>query len=199
MARGLTFLLLYFLKISNPNMMFVENNSEHPLIEISANCWYLAGCVSGSVRLPSSDEMSKQNYERAIFELGYPFYRIRMDENYAKVAMALPGFWPEDAEEESELLNEIWEIDSVFPVKVLARTMEEGGYPLSLGTFEELNENGLALIEMDSKAGGHRCEDARDDAEWKWKTYRDCTDAGQFQSLFTGSKAVPLEAHWMDL
>jgi hypothetical protein len=180
-------------------MMFVESITESPLFEISANCWYLAGCVTGSVKLPSSDKMRKQTYEQALVVFGYPSYRIKMDENYAKVAKALPGFWPMDPEEDSELYEEICAASEEYTIKVLARTMEEGGYPLSLGTFEELNENGRALIEMDSKSSGHRYEDAEDDAERKWKTYRDYTDADQFESLFTGSKAVPLEAHWMDL
>jgi hypothetical protein len=47
-------------------------------------------------------------------------------------------------------LEEILEIDSVYPGKVLARTMEEGdGHPLSLGTIEELNENGWASPHCD--------------------------------------------------
>jgi hypothetical protein len=180
-------------------MMFVEIITESPLFELSVNCWYLAGCVTGSVKLPALDEMRKQTYEQALVAFGYPSYRIKMDENYARVAMAVPGLWPKDPEEDSELYDETWAASEEYTVQLLARTMEEGGYPLSLGTFEELNENGKALIEMDSKSSSHRYEDAKDDAEWKWKTYRDYTDADQFESLFTGSKAVPLEAHWMDL
>ena len=82
--------------------------------------------------------------------------------------------------------------------RLLARDMVDAKYPLQIGTYNKLNEKGKALVEFNEVCGY-----ARYDLDWKspeasWRTFRDCNPTTCY-SILTGTRAVPLKSHWLDL
>jgi hypothetical protein len=82
--------------------------------------------------------------------------------------------------------------------QILARDMIDSNYPLNIGTYGELNEKGEALVKfnIDSSYARYNLDGESPDAEWR--TFRDC-DPSNCYSIFSGTKAVPLKCHWLDL
>ena len=118
-----------------------------------------------------------------------------MDSNYCQVVndtwdnAVSNGQWSQASQEYGD-----------YTLKLLARDMQEAGYPWSLGTYSELNENGKALSRFNALSSIHRSRLTKEFIqEHPTKTFRDCDDADQFYSLFTGTKAVPLPKEWLQI
>ena len=180
--------------ISNPNMMFVCPYSSYtPLQALDAYAWMLAGYATGWLEMPTQEEMRKRNESEALMLLGIPYFRYYMDANYCSTVNNLEDFWPDDGEHPDEW-DEVEEEEWHLSIKRLAQIMQEGQYPFDLGNYEELNENGKAFIKFGDLSYYHRANLGPSD----WKTFRDADDADKFYSLFTGTKAVPLQQRWID-
>ena len=82
---------------------------------------------------------------------------------------------------------------------LLARDMNDANYPLSFGTFDELNWMGEMLVEMTRQCYQDRLTLSDEDEDTKrWKTFRDA-DPSSFTSYITGTKSIPLEGKWIEL
>jgi hypothetical protein len=80
----------------------------------------------------------------------------------------------------------------------LAGVMLEAKYPVSFGDANELNEIGQAILDFGEYSYYDREKiERQDEEEVKWKTFRDTLDTGRHYSIFTGTKAVPLDTPWM--
>jgi thioredoxin reductase len=182
--------------IDNPNMMFITAyGSETPLLACDAYAWLFAGYVTGYIPMPTSEMMRDITQAEALEFLKDCWYRYSVDLNYYEaVEKVLPGHPEEDT-----LWDEV-EIEYVnLSIRILARTMHEGRYPLDIGTFEQLNANGEKFLEYWSLEISHRTELDPVGGDINWKTFRDVDEPDQFCSFFTGSKAVPLEKPWMEI
>ena len=186
--------------ISNPNMMFITAyNSYIPLLACEAHAWLLAGYSTGWVELPSEDEMRRFNEQETLAMLDLPYFRYMMDDNYFKAVDGLSNFWPEDGLSTPELWDDaVWE-EEVLLMKWLAQVLQDGKYPFSLGTRHELNKNAETMMNFGDLSYYHRNKLDPDEDEKKWKTFRDYDNADQFYSLFTGTKAIPLEQRWLEM
>jgi thioredoxin reductase len=184
--------------ISNPNMMFISTYcSDIPLLSLDVHAYMLARYTTGLNKIPSADEMRACNLEEAIEMLQYPVMRFQMDENYCKVVLKLPDFWPE----EPYTYPEVWENAvceyELTGLQQLAWMMEESSYPIRIGTRYDLNERAATMMGFNMLSYYHRYN-LKDDIA-NWKTFRDYTNGDQFYSLFTGKRAVPLQERWLDI
>jgi thioredoxin reductase len=186
--------------ISNPNMMFITTYGAHdPLLACEAYSWLLAGYATGHVDMPSPERMREMNLNEALDLFKLPYFRYLTDDNYWKKVDNLENFWSDDPEVRSPVWDEVEYEEYIQATKMLARVMQEAKYPWSIGTYEELNENGKELIRLGDLAYEHRANLKPVGDEKDWRTFRDVDNAGEFASLFTGTKAVPLDGRWMDM
>jgi hypothetical protein len=78
--------------------------------------------------------------------------------------------------------------------------MREAQYPVDLGTRQELNDKGEALVTFQTESTKNKYSlDPNDKSTLSWKTYRDYENGDRFYSIFTGTKAVPLKRTWIDI
>jgi cation diffusion facilitator CzcD-associated flavoprotein CzcO len=83
--------------ISNPNMMFVSAYGSHvPLMACEVYAGLLAGFATGTLDLPSPDEMIAINETEALAMMDVPYFRYVMDENFCNKVNGIPNFWPEN-------------------------------------------------------------------------------------------------------
>lgn len=177
--------------IDNPNMMFLRHeHSDYPILAIDGVAWLFMQYVTGGRELPSRKEMKRQNIEQGLFEMKhYPLSRFYMDRAYGKKWKE----WEAESDPEWESMEKAVDELSKYDFLVMARTMQEAKYPLSLGTYEALNKFGRRLVRYGWLTYNHRV-DVADGA-----TFRDANDAHKFKSLFTGTEAIPLKMLWMDI
>lgn len=183
----------------NPGMMYMAFQTENPLLGIDVSAWLLMRFVTGLRPLPSAQEMLKQEEEAALRALDNPGYRCLMDKNYIE---AIEDHWdqlPEMPESKHEWLDEVEaDYQETMDIRLLARYMMEAGYPVNVGTVDDLNELGHAYVALDRMTRDHRGQLTEDDAE-NGKTFRDYIDSTDVVSIFTGSEAVPLKCRWLDI
>jgi thioredoxin reductase len=186
--------------ISNPNMMFITTYGAHvPLMACDSYAWLQAGYLTGYIPMPSPSEMRALNVKEGLQYLQMPYFRYLMDKNYYEKVSALENFWPEDPNESSPVWDDIEYEEYTQSMKVLARVMQEGKYPFSIGTFEKLSKVGETAMQFGNLSYYHRANLKPVNDEKNWKTFRDYDDADQFYSLLTGTKAVKLEKPWMEI
>ena len=184
--------------IRNPNMMFVWSfDSDFPLMSTDASAWLLASFCTGNTLLPSSEDMVEQNQQQALCEMKLPYYRYYMDRKYHEKVN-------EVMEEDEDRWAGVWESwrgeTSVYQMKLLARHMLSGNYSINIGDYEELNDVGNQMLEFDILSENHRLEITPEIVETQpWKTFRDYTNGKDFYSLQTGTHAVNLTRHWLDI
>lgn len=84
--------------------------------------------------------------------------------------------------------------------RLVARDMVDAKYPLNIGTYEKLNEKGNALVEFEviTSFDGPQVDLVEGSKDSSWKTFRDC-DCKKIYSIMTGTAAMPLKRHWLDL
>lgn len=185
--------------ISNPNMMFLTvYASEYPLLSCDSYAWLFAGYITGRVQMPSVEEMKLRNQKEALSELGMSYSRYLMDENYCKAVEAL-DIWPEEYGERSIPWDECemeWVQDQM---NRMAAIFYEAKYPFQIGTREKLNKEGQTLLDFGMLDYYNRRDLKPSEDEKDWRTFRDDPHPEKFFSLFTGTKAVPLEDRWMNI
>ena len=148
------------LLISNPNMMFIHEENEMPLIEIDIRAWLCLAFITGAQAIPAKTEMIA---DRAFLQTLY-------------------NDWSESC-----------------PLRLLARDMNDANYPLSFGTFDELNSMGEVMVEMTRHYHHDRWNLSDEDEDTKrWKTFRDA-DPSPYTSYITGTKSIPLEGKWLEM
>ena len=155
--------------IDNPNMMFLFESTDFPLLELDVAAWLCLAYVCGDVKLPTADEMEKQNRLEEDKEDG-EFYR--------------------GSKEEEEHTR--------YAIQTLARGMQAAEYPAGFGSYEKLSERGERVVEMFYENSQNRYRLKSGDPDSSWRTFRDC-DPSSFKSIFTGTGSVPLKGKWMDL
>jgi Flavin-binding monooxygenase-like len=185
--------------IDNPNIMFITTyGSETPLLACDAYAWLFAGYITGYVPIPTAQRMREIVHAEALNMMKFPMYRYNVDLNYFSAVEELEGFWPDDPDESTpwdEAETEHFHVS----IRILARAMREGRYPLDIGTFEQLNEVGEKIFQYGLLEDSHRTELDPVGDEKNWKTFRDVDEPDKCCSFFTGSKAVPLEKPWMEI
>jgi hypothetical protein len=182
-------------------MFASEYDMDVPLLALDVYTWLLVRFATGLIELPTANEMRRRNEEEALDMMKLPYFRVEMDENYSKAVDAIPNFWPQDSTENPEVWDEEAYEGTVHVYKLLARVMREGDYPISYGTYEELNEHAETSLWFGELSWYHRnkLQDIGTKEEKQWRTFRDCWDAHKFYSFYTGTEAVPLKEHWLDL
>jgi hypothetical protein len=182
--------------ISNPNMMFVKERMDVPLIDLDVQTWLLLMHITRD-NLPSIDEMNRFNREQFSREMDVVMLRYQLDMNYKQRWWNVSdNHWTYDHFDERSI--QFYKQYYRLQYQILARDMIDSNYPLNIGTYGELNEKGEALVKfnIDSSYARYNLDGESPDAEWR--TFRDC-DPSKCYSIFSGTKAVPLKCHWLDL
>ena len=186
--------------ISNPNMMFIFTyGADAPLLTCDAFAWLLAGYVSGSVEMPTPEEMKVRNVEEALQYFDIPCFRYCMDDNYGQAVDELHDNSYDDTAKEIPLWKDMDLAEDAQSYRVLARLMNEAKYPLSLGTFDKQNQIGKDFENFATYDYNHRAKLEPVGDEKDWKTFRDYDDPEKFFSVFTGTKAVKLDERWLEI
>lgn len=186
--------------IDNPNMMFLEYEwFPYPLAGIDINAWMLMRILTGTFELPSKDEMKKQNLDDALEQLQIPYVRYCVDKAFQD------AYWANADPDEKKLsyyerafYKSAPEYSKMY-YRLAARTMEDAKYPMSYGSYEQVNELAEQCLQSSLWGYEHRSslnqcnEDGR-----SWMTFRDVKDTERHCSMFTGSKSVPLKKKWLE-
>lgn len=187
------------LSIDNPNMMFIVTSVDNPLFGIDVDSWLLLRFITGLNKIPSAEEMWKQNEDDAWRQMDNIYLRYCMDSAYCKAYDAMhykdPAcrdlLWGSYKEAKSKHYEIYY--------RILARSIQEAEYPVSYGSYDELNEIVQTLIKYGTMSYYARYNLRPDDKDSEWKTFRDCSNSDKFRSVFTGAKSVPLKQRWLDI
>lgn len=183
--------------ISNPNMMFVKERMDVPLFDLDVQAWLLLSHITNN-HLPSVEEMHKWNNEQFDKEMNDVMLRYQLEMNFKQ------RWW--NVEEDHWTYNHFDDRSKQFykdyyelQYRILARDMADSKYPLNIGTYQGLNEKGLALVNFNMSCSYARYSLDEESPDAEWRTFRDCAISDSYCSIFTGTKGVPLKGHWMDL
>ena len=182
--------------IPNPNMMYLRSNhNDYPILGIDAYAHLLVRYVTGEIPIPSAEQMTQANIDQALHEMSFPYARYYMDKNYrhawdnstTESQLNGPGSW-----------GKCMTAFNQYDFNIIARALEQANYPLNIGTYQQLNEKGKALMRYGSLSYYDR---HIPETEKEWKTFRDVSreKAAQYVSLHSGTCAVPLPKRWMDI
>ncbi|KAL3799286.1 hypothetical protein HJC23_013011 [Cyclotella cryptica] len=186
------------LLISNPNMMFLQERTDVPLLDLDVQTWLLLAHITGDLALPSVEQMQKFNREQFSQQMNDVLTRSLLDMNYKRRLWSVDEeeHWISDmSDERNTVLHKHY---CELQYRILARDMMDSRYPVNIGTYDALNEKGHALVQFDVACSYNRYNLGKESADGKWKTFRDC-DPSCFYSIFTGMKAVSLKAPWLEL
>ena len=185
------------LLISNPNMMYLHEYSDYPLLDIDIGAWLCLAYITGEKEIPTKAQMLETN-KLDLLNSMHEFHRSVIDENYKEAWDALPAdHWSNDALS-SEYRAYYFEYAS-YTLRLIARDMVEANYPLRLGDIDALNKSGEKLLYMSCLGSFDRHELWKCDEDTKrWKTFRD-VDPSSYSSFITGTKSVPLKGRWLDI
>jgi hypothetical protein len=189
--------------ISNTNMMFFRGERlDSPLLDLDVQAWLLLAHITGDLALPSVKEMKRFNLQALMDELQDPYIRLEIDANYGErydeIIDQDEQHWIQEFGDKRSREMEKNNLDLQY--RTVARDMVDAKYPLNIGTHKKLNEKGKALVEFDAIASfdAHEIDLVEGSKDSSWKTFRDC-DTTKIYSIMTGTKAVPLKCHWLDL
>ncbi len=179
--------------IYNPNMMYIFEFSDFPLLDIDIAAYQCLRHVLGEVELPSQEKMLEYNRQQLLDEMDDPYLRKDIDWEYKEAMAGLSDdFW--NHQSYRDFLHEF----ATFQVGRLTIAMEDANYPLSFGTRHELNKTGELMCHhtiLDMEA---RFNTGENEKERVWRTFRD-RDPSQYTSLITGEKPVPLKKKWIEI
>eukprot|EP00978_Attheya_sp_CCMP212_P041388 scaffold236762_cov79-Attheya_sp.AAC.1 len=114
---------------------------------------------------PTQDEMTDWLSRRIHHEMQTPVLRDNIDKNYNDALLVL-----EDTYDFTEKEYSTWERHAgEFTFHALAETMEKAGYPVDIGSFEELNEIGVKYVNFEMQ-DRNTCMGERPESA---KTFRD--------------------------
>jgi hypothetical protein len=186
------------LLVRNPNMMFLQEVNNYPLLSLDVSAWLLLGYITGTVQVPTAHEMERQNSQQLLREMQEPAVRGSIDPEYQYALDRLipTSHWYH--KRDSEEYRRMEDFDHCYEIRLLARDMKDGGYPFSLGTYDELNDKGEEMLRMTAADDNARYQLEENSEDIEWRTFRDIDTHG-FSSLITGTEAVPYPGRWMDL
>uniref|UniRef100_A0A7S1G0D1 Uncharacterized protein n=1 Tax=Corethron hystrix TaxID=216773 RepID=A0A7S1G0D1_9STRA len=193
------------ISIQNPHMMFMKFEFENPLFGIDVNAHLLVRYIVGSEIIPSAEEMVEREQDAALsLSMDNPWTRCMVDGNYfAAVDENWQKLFPDIPEEEKYEAMDLFQSDyeQSLEIRVLAQRMQEADYPLSFGSFQDLNETAAAYRKFDALTHNHRARltDADMDNGRTFRDYRTGDEEDKLRSVFTGALAVPLEKRWLDV
>lgn len=189
--------------ISNTNMMYLKGERlDAPLLDLDVQAWLLLAHITDDLVLPSVKEMKQFNLQALMDELQDPYIRLEIDMNYEKRYDEV--IWDDDEHWENQFgskkRREMEKKHCDLQYRVVARDMVDAKYPLNIGTYEKLNEKGNALVEFEviTSFDGPQVDLVEGSKDSSWKTFRDC-DCKKIYSIMTGTAAMPLKRHWLDL
>jgi hypothetical protein len=162
--------------------------------------------------MPLVEEMKKSNIEQFFDQMHLPYCREKFDEAYFEIIRSKAEYWGDSSEYFSEDDSDSdddedcpYDRDEAeygkYQLRLLCKVMEEGEYPgMSLGNYDSLNINGNQLIKYEDLSYETRACLKTDYAkDLEWRTFRDADEhAKSVFSLYTGTKARPLNKRWMD-
>ena len=175
--------------IRNPNMMFLFEDNDFPLLNIDVSAWLLLGYITETVQVPNTAHaMERWNSQQLLRGMQEPHLRFEMDRKYRDAIHIDTN--------RTEQVADFFR----YEIRWLAQGMKDGGYPFSLGTYDKLNDEGEKMVRMAAASDlSFRSEiEEEDSKDIEWRTFRDIDPHG-FSSLITGIEAVPLAARWMDI
>jgi len=187
--------------IDNPSMMFLEYEwFPYPLTGIDINAWMLMRIVTGSVKLPSEDAMRKQNLDEALDQLQIPYVRYCVDKAFQDAYLANKDPVEMNRSYYDRAFYKSYPEYSKMYYRLAARTQQEADYPTSYGSYEEVNDLAEECLKASQWSYEHRAQlNQASEEERCWKTFRDAENVERHQSMFTGTKAVPLKGKWLDI
>jgi hypothetical protein len=204
--------------IQNPNMMFMYEDTDYPLLEIDLKAhMFLNFIMEPQKYLPSQTEMLLNNSRSFVDSFDYYAVRYETDPNYRAACKQIPSnTWYHN--QLSRQCRALERETAIYDFLVLARDMAESNYPLQIGkcTSEicddydrkvpkltnisdyELNETGNLMLDMSVASSYTRYEGYKfPKYERSWRTFRDAPVRSQ--SIYTGTAAVPLAGKWLEL
>lgn len=180
--------------------MFVWTDVDNPLLGIDTTVWQLLRFIVGACQIPTAEEMRRRNEEDALKHMQNPYIRYRMDFNfYTAYRQKLASASPKDHKRMKRLYRRYRDEEEEVYYRFLARMMEESEYPVSHGSYDELNETAQTIMKYNEMSYEHRFVEGGKAGKDKPRTFRDCDDGDEFVSVFTGTKAVPLKHRWLDM
>eukprot|EP00587_Corethron_hystrix_P003056 CAMPEP_0113307440 /NCGR_PEP_ID=MMETSP0010_2-20120614/6284_1 /TAXON_ID=216773 ORGANISM="Corethron hystrix, Strain 308" /NCGR_SAMPLE_ID=MMETSP0010_2 /ASSEMBLY_ACC=CAM_ASM_000155 /LENGTH=680 /DNA_ID=CAMNT_0000162295 /DNA_START=411 /DNA_END=2452 /DNA_ORIENTATION=- /assembly_acc=CAM_ASM_000155 len=185
--------------ISNPNIMFFDENLDTPLLEIDIQAWTLLAIILGDILIPSEEIMHQQNEADMMDFMDYPEARYMVDSNYYEANQALSKVsegkqhWSFNITDPRTLAHSK-DLERIS-LRLVARKMRDSGYPLDIGSFEKLNEKGEQYLINNQIAWLCRLLLEENGGS---ETFRDCNPR-DIQSIHTGKQPVPLRKLWIDL
>jgi hypothetical protein len=182
--------------LANPNLMFLcEHGSDVPLLSIDVHAWLLCSYLTGRVPMPSVPQLIQANHQQVVDQLDLPYLRYYFDHGYFQALQTVDsGFWTKE-------YNQAQTEYQQYMIRLLAKVMHEGQYPgKALGTYEQLNETGQAIIDF-GMCDYYMRSDLGDYADGQdWRTFRDdSVEPENMYSLYTGHVARPLKQPWMNI
>ena len=185
------------LLIKNPNMMILNELCDYPLLDIDVGAWLCLAYITGERRVPTEEEMNKGLLTDLLEAMNDHDCRTEIDNNYAAAADNIPSHhWNDN--HHAFYRTHFHELYS-FPIRQLARSMQDANYPLSFGNVNQLNKNGLEMVRMMCNDSFSRYDLAKCDDETKrWKTFRDA-DPSPYRSFLTGMGSTGLSGRWLDI
>ena len=183
--------------ISNPNLHFLMERTETPLIDLDVAAWLALAQIIGDLPLPSISEMKQCNLDTLLHALEDPMLRGDNEENYKNRWWQVnDDHWSFDVHDKrtKQMSKSYLELEH----RILARDMVDANYPLQIGTFSKLNEKGKALVEFNNICSYARYNLDDESPNASWRTFRDCNPSKCY-SIVTGTRAVPLKCKWLDL
>ena len=188
------------LLINNPNIMFIVPSTDFGFIlGIDVAAWQALAYISGDIKIPPKKDMERMNLEKYIDHMSVPEFRELVDRNYARALLQLPeDHWYHGWDHRKPAIVRYCKEDARYGVQHLAQSMVRCGYPANFGTYKELSERGEALVHLSWESFRSRLQLKTNGTDSAWRTFRDC-DPSPYQSIYTGTRSVPLKGRWMDL
>lgn len=183
--------------ISNSNMMFLIDRTENPILDLDISSWLLLAHVVGDIPLPSKQQMKEYNLKLLLDVLNDPMRRY-YEENFRKRWWCVEDdHWSCDYSDKR--MNRMLKNFLTTDLHILAKDGVDAKYPLQLGDYENLTENGKALVDINMIASYNRYDLDEESPDASWKTFRDGDPSNKIYSILTGTKAVPLKCRWLDI
>jgi len=187
------------LLINNPNMMVLSEMGDEPLLDIDVCSWLILAYITGERKVPTTKELKEDHLQELLMVMDDHKNRLKMDTEYKRVSDSLEvdNHWTEDLTSE-EYSKHLFELLSL-PFRLLARDMRDGKYPLQIGDVDNLNELGLALLNIHYFSSLTCAKLEYEDEDTKhWKTFRDA-DPSECPSFTTGHSSIALKGKWMKI
>ena len=187
--------------ISNPKMFYIHESEDVPLLEIDIAAWQVLTFLIDNSTLPSSEQM-KEEMRLNLLEQMQHHTRYEWDEEYW-YALGMAEFEGRLSPERFRSKSR-YELGSkhawVYYTRRIVRSMQRAKYPISFGTFGNLNELGEKFLQVTFQAQMDRSSLEHVPEQDKiWMTFRD-VDVTNYTSIYTGMKAVPIQGgRWMDV